>query len=200
MSQMTRRPSGGAVALPSAEDVYALPRDLAAAAETAMDPVIGRGHSGRDDPGLYIPPRPVSRKDWQAAQDAAARLDVLLADCVTQGLLSDWLLPINLGSRNPQSPQEFPSRVMALAMLLGDLPAAAFTVQAMRQMPSGFFPSHHDIRSVIQPIADRWDRQRKGLRRLRCVEDPPPEPEAPRRGGPRPLGALLPTGLKGGGR
>lgn len=145
----------------------------------ALEPVVGRGLAGADDPGVRVTPPVLRPAEYAEAQRVADEIDAMLAP-ITAPVLSAWLTPVNLASRNPQMPEEFALRVHALAELLGDLPAAAFTVQARRWIASqGFFPSAHDIREAIGPIAKDWTRKRDALRNLHR-----PKPEAPRRGAP----------------
>jgi hypothetical protein len=142
-----------------------MPRAVAHAVARAIEPVIGRGQNGRDDPGHYVAPQPVSDADWRAAQVAADRFEALLAP-MTPDVLGAWLLPVNAASRNPQAPAEFAMRVSGLAEMLGDMPAAAFTSEARRALRTGFFPSHEDIRAAVAPVAEAWRRKRDALRNL----------------------------------
>lgn len=165
----SRRPTSAAVpaTLPKAPD---MPPAVSHALACAMQPVIGKGRYGDDDPGFAMAPPALSPQDHAAARQTAEYFDALLAHTVTREHLAAWLLPINAASRNPQSPTDFAFRCDALAALLDDLPAAAFTHETRRRMPTGFFPSHEDIREIIQPIADDWRRKRDALRGLRQAE------------------------------
>lgn len=152
---------------------------VAHALAVALEPVIGRGLFGDEDPGHRVTPPVLRPAEHDEAQRAADAIDAMLAP-ITAVVLGHWLQPVNLASRNPQDPQAFAIRVHALAEMLGDLPAAALTVQARRFIDSqGFFPSAHDIREAIGPVAQDWTRKRDALRNLHRAKA-----EAPRRGSP----------------
>lgn len=153
-----------------------MPKGVSHALSRALSPVIGRGQYGDNDLGHYTPPPLLSPQDHAASQHAADAFDTML-DPVTREQLASWLLPINAASRNPQSPQDFLARVQGLHAMLDDLPAAVFTAETRRRVATGFFPSHDDIRTAVEPIATDWRRKRDALRGLRQAEtSTPPRP------------------------
>jgi hypothetical protein len=169
----TRRPGVAIASTPPSEPL--LPPAVAHAVSAHLAPVIGARQFGEDDPGHYVAPPLVSPADWRAAQEAADQFDAMLAP-ITAEVLAAWLMPVNAASRNPQSPQDFALRVAGIAEMVGDLPAAAFTAETRRNLATGFFPSHEDIRAAVEPVADAWRRKRNALRSLRQSE-PRPAPE-----------------------
>jgi Arc/MetJ-type ribon-helix-helix transcriptional regulator len=171
-----RRPTAIIDAIPPPEPT--LPHAVAHAVAAHLQPVIGAGQFGPDDPGHYVAPPPVSRADWQAAQAAAHQFDRMLAP-VSREHLAAWLMPVNAASKNPQSPADFALRVAAIGEMVGDLPAAAFTAETRRALRSeGFFPSHEAVRAAVEPVAATWRRKRAALRNLRVIGAPARE-EAP---------------------
>lgn len=183
MTALTQRRSPGATIAAIVPADPKMPTAVSHALSRALEPVTGRGRYGEDDPGFAMTPPALSEADWRAAREGAAHFDALLAEPVTRDHLASWLMPVNAASRNPQGPQEFLLRVEGIASMLDDLPAAAFTHETRRRLATGFFPSHEDIRAVIQPVADTWQRKRDALRGLRKVEPQtrpahqPPTPE-----------------------
>jgi len=139
------------------------------AMQHALNPVMGRGAYGDDDPGFRPAPPLLAPAEWAEAQRAADALDAMMSP-VTPALLAAWLIPVNLASRNPQTPDQFAMRAAAIAELVGDLPAAAFTAEARRNLGTGFFPSADDVRNAVGPVAMDWARQRDALRRLHQAE------------------------------
>lgn len=153
-----------------------MPPPVAHAVAAALAPVIGRGQFGQDDPGHYVAPPALSERDWHAAQRAALGFEALLAP-VTVEHLAAWLMPVNAASRNPQSPQDFRLRVEGIAVMVADLPAAAFTSETRQRLGTGFFPSHEDVRAAVAPVAETWRRKRDALRGMRKAGAAEPRPE-----------------------
>jgi len=139
------------------------------AMQHALNPVIGRGAYGDDDPGFRPSPPLLAPAEWAEAQRAADALDAMMSP-VTPALVAAWLIPVNLASRNPQTPEQFAMRAAAIAEIVGDLPAAAFTAEARRNLGTGFFPAADDVRNAVGPVAMEWARQRDALRRLHQAE------------------------------
>jgi hypothetical protein len=165
-----RRPTAIIDAIPPPEPV--LPHAVAHAVAAHLQPVVGAGQFGKDDPGHYVAPPAVTRADWQAAQAAADQFDRMLAP-VTRDHLAAWLMPVNAASKNPQAPADFAMRVAGIAEMVGDLPAAAFTAETRRALRSdGFFPSHEAVRAAVEPVAATWRRKRAALRNLRAIGAP----------------------------
>jgi hypothetical protein len=164
-----RRPTTIIDAIPPPEP--ALPHAVAHAVAAHLQPVVGAGQFGKDDPGHYVAPPAVTRAEWQAAQAAAEQFDRMLAP-VTRDHLAEWLMPVNAASKNPQAPADFAMRVAGIAEMVGDLPAAAFTSETRRALKTGFFPSHEDVRAAVEPIAHAWRRKRAALRNLRVIGAP----------------------------
>lgn len=154
-----------------------LPHRVAHALAASIEPVVGRGQHGEDDPGHYVAPPLLSEREWDVAQQAACVYDAMLAP-VTVEHLAAWLMPVNAASRNPQSPQDFRLRVEGIAAMVDDLPAAAFTAETRRRLATGFFPSHEDVRAAVEPVANQWQRKRDALRGLRkaAVQATAPRP------------------------
>lgn len=167
MNAIIKRSANSAVIIPeSAPRLPHLSPVVAHALTTAIDPVIGRGMAGPDDPGHRLAPVPLQPAEWDEAQRAAEAIDAMLAP-VTYPLMFAWLVPVNLACRNPQHADEFSARVTAITEMCGDLPCAAFTIEARRRLDSnGFFPSAHDVRQAVGPAAMDWARKRDALRNL----------------------------------
>lgn len=147
---------------------------VANAVAAVLNPVIGKGMFGGDDPGHRVDPPKLRGDEWQEAQRAADAIDAMLQP-VTYPLMLAWLTPINFACRNMQQPDEFSARVSAMTEMLCDLPGAAFTAEARRRMDSnGFFPSAHDIRQAVEPVAVEWIRTRNALRNLHRTKIEPP--------------------------
>jgi hypothetical protein len=113
---------------------------------------------------------PLASGDRKPVVDAIADLDRLLAP-VAPGMFREWLTPVNLAVRNPQSFDDFAVRAAAMFEMLSDLPGAAFTAETRRALRVEFFPSAEDIRRVIEPHAQRWQRQRAALRAMLARRD-----------------------------
>lgn len=148
-----------------APELPRLPPNIHHAVAVALNPVIGKGHSGKDDPGHRTTPPALTLAEWEEAQRLADKIQAMMAP-VTMPVLRSWLTSVNLACRNPQTPQQFALRLGHLAAILGDLPAAAFTLEAMRKLDTPFFPAAHDVRSAVYPIAQEWQRVQSALRRL----------------------------------
>lgn len=175
MNAITHRQQPSIPALPPEEP--RLSRALAGAVHAALNPVLGKGMFGDDDPGHRSPPPLLAAPEWEEAQRAADALDAMLHP-VTPGIVAAWLMPINLAARNPQSTEQFELRARAIAELVADLPAAAFTAEARRKLGTGFFPSAQDVREAVEPVAGEWRRKRDALRGLRrAVASKPAAPD-----------------------
>lgn len=170
-----RRPSAIIHAIAPMEPT--MPPSVAHAVAAHLEPVMGRGQFGKDDPGHYVAAPLITERQWQVAQQVADRFDTMLLP-VSNEVLAAWLLPVNHASRNPQSPQDFAMRVAAIAEMVGDLPAAAFTAETRRKLATGFFPSHEDVRTAVEPTAEPWMRKRQALRSLRFTGQQRPEAKA----------------------
>jgi hypothetical protein len=81
--------------------------------------------------------------------------------------LKAWLRPKNLSCARPEVEQDFHWRTMGMAAMLGDLPAALFTLEALRSIRSKFLPCDEEIREALEPTVRRWKRELVGLRKLR---------------------------------
>lgn len=167
-----RRPAPAIHAIAPAEP--SMPPSITHAVSAHLEPVMGRGQFGKDDPGHYVPAPLITEQQWQIAQQIADRFDTMLQP-VSNEVLAAWLLPVNHASRNPQSPQDFAMRVAAIAEMVGDLPAAAFTAETRRKLATGFFPSHEDVRAAVEPTAEPWIRKRNALRSLRFTGQQRPD-------------------------
>lgn len=154
-----------------------LSRPVAYALSVSLEPHVGRGMFGDKDPGHPVAPPPLCQAEWEEAQRAAEALDELLSP-VSPELVVAWLMPINLASKNVQTPDEFHMRATAIAEMVADLPGAAFTVEARRRIGgNGFFPSHAEVRAAVEPVASEWRRRRNALRGLRRARPAPPRAE-----------------------
>jgi hypothetical protein len=127
----------------------------------------------------FVPAKParpfLTDADRQMLAAALADMDARLAP-VTAPVLAAWLAPINAVVRNPQSREDFQTRVLGLADLLADLPAGAFTAEARRSMAPDFFPSVGEIRRAVEPNARALLSRRKALDEMAA---PPPAAPTP---------------------
>jgi hypothetical protein len=80
-----------------------------------------------------------------------ARLENLQRITIDKPRLAQWIEPINKACAKPLAPEDLGPRLDAILILLGDLPAFAFTLDSARRVRSLGFPSAAAIRTAVAP-------------------------------------------------
>jgi hypothetical protein len=84
--------------------------------------------------------------------DELRRLEALFADKIDARRLLEWIRPLNAACSRPEKDEDaLRARVAAILGLLGDLPAAAFTLESARRVRAVGFPSATAIRTAVNP-------------------------------------------------
>lgn len=155
------------------------PGALAPLTPPAMTPWLRDALKDRLHPHPDVRPEPPKPGVAAEARLVAARLEQALRPA-TQDEWARWLKPLVPAVRNPPSQAEFPSRVAAIAFAMGDVPAAALTTDALRDVmrASDWWPTPAALLPILQPrYADRM-AEMLALRRL-GAEQASAQPVAP---------------------
>lgn len=111
----------------------------------------------------------------RVADAAAAALQPVAPETLTS-----WLAVVNAACEYPLSTGEFVARAAAIAEVLANIPAAAFTDDARRNLATSVsrFPSAKQIMDAVKPEAERLTGKLDALRRLAArpaADEPAPK-------------------------
>jgi hypothetical protein len=94
---------------------------------------------------------------------------------VSEQALVEWASPINSAVRNPQSREDFLTRLEAWAQAFADMPAACFNAQTQREAMQAFkfWPSVSEVFDLLKPHRDAMEATQAALKELAQIAAQP---------------------------